>query len=171
MRIVMAIIGGIVAGLVVRHFFPSSHVETVAVSSSADPPHETGKIALPRFSPVQSPSERPENPVFHEKLYVVGWGRYRNRFNVVLSDGTTVTERNREFERVERNFAVIAGRLFPFKVGAPVERAVEMPSPAPATPTPKTETSSPVLKETASAGLQAAASKVMYQPVPRKREH
>lgn len=57
----------------------------------------------------------PENPIFTEKLEVRGYAVRGSAVNVFLSDGSTLTEKDKDLERIERNSVTIRGQRYALK--------------------------------------------------------
>lgn len=101
LRLLLGAVVGCGLGLLARRVFgsPSSAVSVQAAADEKPSP----------FSALAVDSS-PEKSSESEEVYPVGYVTFRGRINVVMSDGTTRTERDSQLGVVERNSVMISGK-------------------------------------------------------------
>jgi hypothetical protein len=112
MRILIAIVLGVVAGVGVRLLMNPTVKEITAPAPSYSETHaETVKLAEEKAA-INPEKAAPLNPAYTEPLQVRGYITRNTRVNVVLSDGTTWTEKTGGLEHMERSHVVFRGKLY-----------------------------------------------------------
>lgn len=99
-----------------------SRPKGAAVSRLPAEPFQRTPLAHPEPFPAESRSDGPA-------VTVRGVARHGDRVNVVLSDGRTLTERDRELQRIDRNGVVVNGQKLYFAQPSPKAEATSVPAP------------------------------------------
>lgn len=110
MRMILGILLGVAAGLAGRHYFAAEAVASAPVEVAAASP--AGVVvrqdkAMPGVIVPPTRFVDPGNPVFPVELEVRSIATRGRRAIVGLSDGSTLTERDRELISTERNSVTI----------------------------------------------------------------
>lgn len=116
MRILIAIIAGVLAGLGVRALNSPVVKEITAPAPSYTESHAaTVQLAEQKAAELKAAGKAepvPLNPAYTEPLEVRGYVVRGKRANVVLSDGTTWTETTGGLELIERSHVVFRGKTY-----------------------------------------------------------
>lgn len=113
MRILIAVVLGVVAGLGARLLTHPAVKEVTEPAPSYSESHaETVKLAEEKVAALKSERPSPLNPAYTEPLSVRGYIVLGDRVNVCLSDGTVWTEKTGGLERLERSHVVFRGKSY-----------------------------------------------------------
>jgi len=123
LMLLVCVLVGVGAGLGARAVFADDAAPPAVFQGPPLPVVATPAPDAPGRRDVKE-ADAPLNPVFVAPLEVRGVVWKGKKINVVLSDGSVLTERDTELEVVERNSVRIAGKKYPIKPApwtAPVE--------------------------------------------------